>query len=107
MAKANLFVLPSLAEGFGIAAVEAMLLEVPCLCSNVGGIPEFVFENETGWLFDPNDEIELIEKLNKIIELPESEMNSISRRAKDFISDKFTNKKYVQNLEEFYKTLVK
>jgi glycosyltransferase involved in cell wall biosynthesis len=41
-------------QGFlSIAVVEAMQQGLPCLCSNIGGIPEFVSENETGWSFNP------------------------------------------------------
>lgn len=106
LAQADLFVLPSLSEGFGIAAVEAMLLHIPCLCSNVGGIPEFVFDNKSGWLFDPKNEKELEEKLNTILSLPDLDLQTIAANGNAFISDKFTNEKYVQNLENFYKELL-
>ncbi|MEI7509379.1 MAG: glycosyltransferase [Flavobacterium sp.] len=107
IAQSSIFVLPSLSEGFGIAVVEAMQQGVACLCTNVGGIPEFITDGVTGWLFDPNYELELIEKLNKIVELPNSEMNSIAQRGKDFISDKFTIERYVRTLEDFYISLIR
>ncbi|WP_293893634.1 glycosyltransferase [Flavobacterium sp.] len=105
IAKSSLFVLPSFSEGFGIAVVEAMQQGLPCLCTNVGGIPEFVVENETGWLFNPNDEDELVEKLNYIITLPTESINSIGEMGKNSISSKFTTSKYVENLENLYQNL--
>ena len=105
IAQSNLFVLPSLSEGFGIAVVEAMQQGVACLCTNVGGIPEFVVENETGWLFNPNDENELVEKLNFIMKLPIYSINSIGEMGKNFVSSKFTVSKYIENLENLYQNL--
>jgi glycosyltransferase involved in cell wall biosynthesis len=105
IAQSNLFVLPSLSEGFGIAVVEAMQQGVACLCTNVGGIPEFIVENETGWLFNPNDENVLVEKLNYIANLPIEKINSLGEMGKNFVSSKFTVSKYIENLENLYQNL--
>lgn len=102
LAQAHLFVLSSLTEGFGIAVVEAMQQGLPCLCSNVGGIPEFIEEGETGWLFNPNHEAELTERLNTISKLPLSELEKVGSKAKAFTTDRFTSEKYVNNLENLY-----
>src|SRR5690606_12125428 len=66
LAKADLFVLPSLSEGFGIAAVEAMHQGIPCLCSKVGGIPEFIKDGKNGWLFNPESKFDFMTKLESI-----------------------------------------
>jgi L-malate glycosyltransferase len=52
---ADLFVLPSDEESFGLAALEAMACEVPVIASNVGGIPEVVNHGIDGYLFEPRD----------------------------------------------------
>ncbi len=103
LSNADLFVLPSYSEGFGIAAVEAMFLKLPVLCSNVGGIPEFVYEDQNGWLFDPNDEKELVEKLNKIIEMDQDSLQKIGQNAYD-TAKKFSVENYITTLEQFYNT---
>lgn len=51
----DLFLLPSSNESFGLAALEAMALEVPVVSSNVGGIPEVNIHGETGFLADVGD----------------------------------------------------
>lgn len=102
LSQSHLFVLPSLSEGFGIAVVEAMQQEMACLCSNVGGIPEFITHNETGWLFDPYNEKELIDQLNAIIATPYIEIQKIAQHAKKAVENRFTIKKYVENLENIY-----
>lgn len=105
LSQSHLFVLPSLSEGFGIAVVEAMQQEMACLCSNIGGIPEFITHNETGWLFDPNNEIELVNQLNTIISTPFVEINRIAQQAKKAVDNRFTIKKYIENLENLYQKL--
>jgi N-acetyl-alpha-D-glucosaminyl L-malate synthase BshA len=50
MGAANLFLLPSDAESFGMAALEAMASEVPVIATAAGGLPEVVVPGETGYL---------------------------------------------------------
>jgi len=52
---ADLFLLPSDSESFGLAALEAMACEVPVVASNVGGLPEVVTHGVDGYLFEPRD----------------------------------------------------
>lgn len=49
----NLFALPTYAECFSLALLEAQLASLPCLTSSSGGSSQIVRENETGWLFEP------------------------------------------------------
>ncbi len=52
---ADLFLLPSDEESFGLAALEAMACEVPVVATNVGGLPEVVKHGVDGYLFEPRD----------------------------------------------------
>jgi N-acetyl-alpha-D-glucosaminyl L-malate synthase BshA len=52
---ADLFLLPSEEESFGLAALEAMACEVPVIASNVGGLPEVVTPGVDGYLIPPHD----------------------------------------------------
>ena len=55
LSVADLFLLPSAQESFGLAALEAMACEVPVVASRVGGLPEVITHGETGFLHAPDD----------------------------------------------------
>ncbi|HEY2822591.1 MAG TPA: N-acetyl-alpha-D-glucosaminyl L-malate synthase BshA [Candidatus Acidoferrum sp.] len=55
LGSADLFLLPSELESFGLAALEAMACEVPVVATNVGGIPEVVTHGVDGYLVEPGD----------------------------------------------------
>ena len=55
LAQADVFLLPSEQESFGLAAVEALACGMPVVASNVGGLPEAVRDGETGRLVPPRD----------------------------------------------------
>jgi N-acetyl-alpha-D-glucosaminyl L-malate synthase BshA len=55
LAAADLFLLPSQLESFGLAALEAMACEVPVIASNVGGLPEVLEHGVDGYLVEPGN----------------------------------------------------
>jgi L-malate glycosyltransferase len=50
----DVFLMPSKAEGLGSSALWAMAYGIPVVATRVGGLPEVVVENETGWLVPPD-----------------------------------------------------
>ncbi len=55
LSVADLFIMPSEKESFGLAALEAMACEVPVISSNAGGIPELNIHGKTGFLSEVGD----------------------------------------------------
>lgn len=55
LGQADLFLLPSRLESFGLAALEAMACEVPVIATNSGGIPEVIEHGVDGFLVEPGD----------------------------------------------------
>lgn len=51
----DLFLLPSQTESFGLAALEAMMMRVPVISTNTGGLPEVNKEGQSGYLFEVGD----------------------------------------------------
>lgn len=90
----DLFVLPSASESFGLAALEAMMMRVPVISTNVGGLPEVNIEGESGHLFDLGDVSSMAEKsisLLKDDEKLESMKDSAYALAKRFDIDAVVN----------------
>lgn len=55
LSAADVFLLPSSQESFGLAALEAMACGVPVVASRVGGLPELIEDGVTGYVHDPGD----------------------------------------------------
>lgn len=66
----DIFVMPSIWEGFGVAAVEAQAMGIPVVASRVGGIPEVVLDGKTGLLVEPGDSEQLAQAILTLIENP-------------------------------------
>ena len=65
------FVMPSLEEGFPIAALDAMAAGLPVVATSVGGIPELIEDGKTGWLVPPRDAEALTSRLRLLLSNPE------------------------------------
>ncbi len=69
-ARADIFVLPSLAEGIPVVLMEAMSSGVPCISTPVNGIPELIQHERTGLLATPGDVDSLTTQLRRLIQGP-------------------------------------
>lgn len=70
MAAFDVLLVPSLWEGFGIVALEAMAASIPVIASQVSALPEIVANGETGYLAAPGDSSSLAEHLLHIFQNP-------------------------------------
>lgn len=64
---ADVFLLPSELESFGLAALEALACEVPVIATRIGGIPEVVTEGETGYLSEVGDTVKMAEDTLRLL----------------------------------------
>lgn len=64
---ADLFLLPSEYESFGLAALEAMAAEVPVISSNAGGLPEIIINGTCGYMSDVGDVADMSRNAIKIL----------------------------------------
>jgi len=67
MSRWDIYVQPSIDEGFGVAALEAMAAGLPVVATSVGGTPELVQDGETGWLVSPRDPASLAGKIKMLL----------------------------------------
>jgi len=68
LAQLDLYVFPSVSEGFGIAVVEAMLTGLPVICSDADALPEVIEREKTGLIFSVNSRGELTKAIERLYE---------------------------------------
>jgi L-malate glycosyltransferase len=102
---ADLFLLPSATESFGLAALEAMACEVPVVASRVGGLPEVIEDGVSGFLHDPEDAAGMA--LSGIAVLTDAELRARIRAAGRRVVDRrFCSDRVVPVYEAFYEEIL-
>lgn len=101
----EIFVLPSLYEGFGIAILEAMAAGRPVVATAVGGIPEVVVHGETGLLVPPGDPVALADALHELLAHPER-ARELGARGRARACGKFRIDAIVKQHEDLYAELM-
>src|SRR5690606_22706540 len=87
LSVSDLFLMPSESESFGLAALEAMACRVPVVATNVGGIPELMVDNVTGFMSNvgdveamANNALYILEDCDRLLQFKEAAL----ARAKEF-----------------------
>ena len=101
----DVFVLPSTGEGFGISLIEAMYMGLPCVATNVGGIPEVVENGSTGILVPPANSEALAKAIKELLDKPEL-AKKYGAAGKKRVLENFTADKYIEKLENLYDELL-
>jgi len=86
LSVADLFLMPSEKESFGLAALEAMACEVPVISSNTGGLPELNVQGVTGFMSPVGDVEDMTQKSLFVLDkanLPGFKANAL-KRAQEF-----------------------
>ena len=97
--EASVFVMPSLREGLGVAAMEAMACGVPVVATKVGGVPELVEDGRTGFLVEVGDHQELAGKIALL--LNDNQLRTkMGREARRRVIESFDINKQVKRLAE-------
>jgi len=102
---ADVFILPSLREGFSLVTLEAMAAGLPVIATRVGIVPEIIKDGENGFIVEPMNSYQIAEKcllLLKDEKLREKMSNNNIERAKEFSWERV-----VESLERLYLTLLK
>jgi glycosyltransferase involved in cell wall biosynthesis len=85
--RADLFVLPSRAECFGMATIEALASGLPCIVSDVGGARDIVEDGVTGWLIQPTA-VALAQALRQALARRDT-LQQMGRRARQTAEERF------------------
>jgi N-acetyl-alpha-D-glucosaminyl L-malate synthase BshA len=105
LSVADLFLLPSDLEAFGLAALEAMACEVPVIGTNVGGMPDVVQHGVDGYLVEPRDvasaarfAIEILSRADRGREM--------GRRAREDARRSFCAEDVIPHYEAYYRRVL-
>ena len=88
-AASDIFARPSLSEGLGSAFLEAMAAGLITIGTPVGGITDFLFEGETGFLAKPNDDGNLAKTITTALTLAPEKKDQIVNNARNLVKEKF------------------
>ncbi len=101
---ADLYLLPSASESFGLSALEALACGVPVVASDVGGLPEVVVDGETGALVAPGDIDGMAERALEL--LTDADRHAASRAGGVARAKLFGTDKVVPLYEDLYRRVV-
>jgi L-malate glycosyltransferase len=102
---ADLFLLPSEQESFGLAALEAMACEVPVVASNAGGLPEVITHGATGFLHPVGDVDAMAESAIAVLTDP-ALCQRITRTAVRMVRERFCVDRIVPMYEAHYQRVL-
>lgn len=102
--RASVFCLPSYAEGFPMAVLDAWAYGLPVITTPVGGIPDVAIDGENMLLFQPGDINTLAEKLEQII-TDEALRSKLMVSSKKMAAEKFNLDTVSGQIAEIYKSL--
>lgn len=85
-----------------MTVIEAYSYGKPVIASDIGGIPDMVIEDKTGWLFSPNAADEFAAKVRHMLTLTDAEYQAMSRAARQFALDNFNADTYYSRLMQIY-----
>ena len=105
LSVADLLLLPSENESFGLVALEAMACEAPVVASKVGGLPEVIREGIDGYLIAPKDVKAMASRTVEILSDPEKQRR-MGLNARKFAMEKFCSTKIIPLYEEYYHQIV-
>ena len=101
LSAADLFLLPSQQESFGLAALEAMSCEVPVIASRVGGIPEVITDGVTGYICGADDFNGMADRGIALLQDPATR-KAVGEAAAQSVRDRFSVHSIVPRYEDYY-----
>ncbi len=102
---ADIMLLPSELESFGLAALEAMACEVVPIATRGGGVPEVIDQGSTGFLADVGD-VETMSRYAIELLSDDKRLREMGKRARAVAMERFCASKIVKQYEDFYRRVL-
>src|SRR5580692_5025555 len=102
---ADILLMPSELESFGLAALEGMACEVVPIATRTGGVPEVIDHGQTGYLADVGD-VETMSRYAIELLSDESRLRTMAKAARAVAQSRFCSSRIVPQYEDFYRRVV-
>lgn len=102
---ADIFLHPSLSEGFCNAVIEAQAMKLPVICSDVGALPENIENGQTGFLFPPKDPAYAADKIIFLARNTETRL-SMGREGRKRVQQKFKIENQIDAFDCLYQEMM-
>ena len=89
MEWADIYIQPSIQEGFCNAVLEAQSMGLLCIVSNADGLPENVLDGKTGWVVKKRNPISIFEKIIFVIDTSVNKLNKVKTNSKNRVLSNF------------------
>jgi glycosyltransferase involved in cell wall biosynthesis len=101
----DIFVLPAIYENFPFAILEAQATGLPVISTKVGGIPEFLVDNQNGYVIEPRDPTQLTQKVLALLQDPKL-AKKMGDRGRKLIEEKFDWRLITSQVIDLYHKLL-
>jgi glycosyltransferase involved in cell wall biosynthesis len=106
VAAARAVVVPSeWYENAPLAVLEGAALGKPLIVARIGGLPELVLENESGWSFESGSVAELASTLRQVADMPDARVAAAGMAARDHVEREFSPRRYLERIRAIYSDL--
>ena len=89
-------------ENAPLAVLEGAALGKPLIVARIGGLPELVLEDESGWSFESGSVGELAAALRRVAALPDSRVAAAGMAARRHVEDEFSPRRYLERIRGVY-----
>lgn len=96
----DIFILPSLMEGFGFVIAEASLCQKPVIAFNTSSIPELIEDEKTGFIIEMNDVKKCAEKVI-LLKNDQERIQEMGKKGFEYVSNTFNKEKIMKQLDRF------
>ncbi len=92
-------------ENAPLSVLESMAMGKPVIGARIGGISEMIVSEKNGWLFESGNPQSLEDCLRRVVDLPDTTISDMGRRARADVEDRFSRRRYVDSIVNIYSSL--
>jgi glycosyltransferase involved in cell wall biosynthesis len=105
LSTGDISIMPSTDEGMGRSALESMAMNIPVLCSRVGGLSEVVINGENGFFFQSRDPADMAEKTIALIRNKDS-LTGIGQQARKYVEANYSYEISINKFIALFKSIL-